>query len=117
MPEHAEPAGVRPHEPEQRPHQRRLARAVGAEQADRVVRQLHADAVERDDVVVALGQPGGGDRRTLGGRSHPGTLERQSRGVWSAWTLRLALALRELAPDLATRIPLTHARRVPGGRG
>ena len=57
-------------EAEQRAHQRRLAGAVGAQQPDRAVRELEAHVVERDDVVVALGQARGGDRRTLGGRCH-----------------------------------------------
>ena len=73
-------AGVGIDESEQRAHERRLARAVRSQQADRLVAQLHADLVERDDRSEALGQPGGGDRRTLGGRQPPANLRRGGPG-------------------------------------
>ena len=57
-PEQAHRAGGRPGEPEQQADQRRLARAVGAEEAERdAARHLEVDAVERRAGAEPLAEP------------------------------------------------------------
>ena len=63
VPEHLELALVGDHLRGQHPHRRRLARAVGAEQADaRALGHVEVEAVDRRDRAVALRRRAGGSR-------------------------------------------------------
>ena len=66
MPEHAHAAGARVGQAEQHADHRRLAGAVGTEEAERAAaRHLQVDAVDRGALAEALGQAGGLDRAGL----------------------------------------------------
>ena len=80
-PEHLDLAGGRQDEAEQHPDGRRLARAVGAQEAVDVARpDVEVDAVDGPDPPVALDQPAGRDDRCHGQPLGAGS----SRAAWAS---------------------------------
>src|SRR6185295_11809505 len=109
--EHAHLAGVRRVQPLEDLDRRGLARAVGPEQAEALAgMDLEIEAVDRDDVVVALDEAANQECRAVGGwgderREHePGNLKRTARGGKRPGSMRLLPRIEPLrGRDRSTR--------------